>query len=216
MAFITNFAQYPTLSASEVISVGDLQSQMTSHGLGSGIYGFINHSNAESTLYHSYTFKTVIQMINPYIIETKEHLSCFSFFSTILNNVVFKIKNKSLKPSEVLEIFEENGFYCSDSSISSFNEIDVPVVLFSSIGKFKLLDAIQRFITDYILLESITENNFIVMPINYLLHGLYDGIYNLANDTANGGSVYFDYSNPRSFIATKKSTILTGCLLSFK
>lgn len=216
MFSITNFTDYPTLSTSEVISRGDLKSHMTSHGLGSGIYGFINPLNSSTSLYKSCKNKTLITMDSPYIISTTNHLSCFSFFSTILNEVVSEIKDNICKIGDVVDKFESFGFEFTDSSIVGYDEDYNRILLFESIGRTKLLYSIEKFIDDYNLLETMTGDNYIVSPINYLLHGLYDGIYNEANDTASVGSVKYIYTNPRSFIASKKSTLLSGYLLSFR
>ena len=214
MQSITNFADFPTLSTSEVVTKGDLQSQMTSHGLGSGVYGFIDLSNRLDSPYSGCKHSTAIYMEIPYIIKTKQHLSCFSFFSTILNSTVKKLYDTGISETEIINEFESNGFEITDASISSYDEDENKILLFNSIGNVKLLRSIHNFIADYKVLETGGSDDFIVMPINYLFHNVYHGIYNLANDTANAGSVCYTYVKPRSFIATKKSTILTGKNLS--
>ena len=210
MYSITNFSNYPTLSASEVIGAGEIQSQMTSHGLGSGIYGFIDKSNSLTSFYHSYKCQKTIYMKNPYIIRTKEHLSNFSFFSTIFNNVVKELCENNVSDEQIIDYFESNGFEMSESQIISFDESNNKIMLFESFGFGKLLEKIKHFVSDYKLLMANPKDNFIIMPINYLLAGLHDGIYNLANDTANAGSVIYQYPKPRSFITNKKTIIFKG------
>ena len=212
---IYNFRNYKDPSVSEVISHGDLQSQMTSHGLGSGIYGFIDPKNAKS--YGNFSINSPINIDNCLKLtrqwnddygEKYSEFGNFQMLSIMMNelcNNIYNKKNIDIKNQllEVGVINEKDKIH----NISGLSEITLDEIIIN----------IKLFLTDYTILMTTnpSDEHYIVMPINYLLYGKYDGIYNKIEDSGNSGSVsyVFPYKNARSFKSNKKSKILKGNLI---
>jgi hypothetical protein len=213
---ITNFRSHQNISTSEIVTLGSLQVQMTSHGLGSGIYGFINPDKAHNSLYNSKLTQSKIYMYNPLCLETDDDASDVSFFSFMLNKLIFDIyknsQNLSNPTNPTNPTNQQIRDYFTKHQMLKENK------LYGVLNKFNIddvIDCINNFLFDYNkLIELGNQENYIPMPINYLLTKYYDGIYNIARDNASNGSVCYQYINPRSFVATKKKKILTGINLS--
>jgi len=199
---IINFTKYEHISTSEVIAHGQLQEHMTQHGLGSGIYGFLNEINAGSYMYNEY--KTPIEINNCLKLEEQwyqdgeiiSELTRFTNLSMKLNEICFKLYE--------LIITEKEQFNFDDYSptiISLFEHLVVGIKGLSILTSERIIYSIKTFLTDYIMLMNTNplEEDYIVMPINYLLYGLYDGICNSIDDSGKTGSVSYIYTNPRSY-----------------
>ena len=189
---IINFTEFENLSTSEVIAHGELSEQMTQHGLGSGIYGFIDKSN--SGQYGNYKYETNIIMNNCVIIDSKYKLGKFIQLSTAINKICF----------EVYTLLSQNRDAVFDMFIPQITAVIEPIEVTAVMQQLTIeiiIIGIMRFINDYSALMSYSSEgeNYIVMPINYLLEGLYDGIYNPQSDNPANGSVAYIYTNPRSY-----------------
>ena len=187
---IINFTEHEKLSTSEVIAHGDLSAQMTQHGLGSGIYGFVDKNSAGE--YKGYKYVTDIRMENCFIIDSKAKLGIFIQLSTTINQLCFTLYNLYLSGDNTFDMFIPD-------IVAVISKIDVPSIM-PRLPFLKIIEGIRMFVDDYILLMSTPyeKEHYIAMPINYILAGLYDGIYNLESDNPANGSVAYSYTNPRS------------------
>ncbi len=220
---ITNFHHRNfNLAMAEAIYPGQLSSIMTSHGLGTGIYGFINPIKRADSIYAEEGFiKTKFIFQKPIILSDKiinesdntNESDLFSRFSTNLNLICYYIYSKFCLDKTIDEIDyifttndEEINNYILDHYKSSNVKIEekktrylstknIYLTLDIKISLLELLiQVIIPFIKDYI---TITQKNsgFILLPINYVLETLhYDGVYNIGGDIASKGSVkyFFD------------------------
>lgn len=210
---------YP-LSASEVIPKDSLRPRMTSHGLGSGIYGFIDEKKAQKYTKSSDEMIGII-LENPLVLSSDEDLTQLTFVSILLNKSAYeisKVLTDDPKKNMLIakKIFAEecckisNLGECKDKEpFIYFNEKDIVPVLDASL--LDMFNAVLAFVNDYMNIPE-DSDMYVKMPINYLLDSHYDGIYNLAADDSSSGSLLFSYENGRSFIASGKSKILTGGL----
>jgi hypothetical protein len=129
-----------------------------------------------------------------------------------LNRVCFEIYTMLIAPTQ----FDYNKYVID--YLTTYGVIyEDKIIALPQISVEHLLNSIRIFIQDYLTLMNMpqTDSNYIVMPINYLLHGFYDGVCNAISDTAASGSVYynFPYRNARSFVPSKKSILLKGHLI---
>lgn len=188
------------LAMAEAIVSNTLQSQMTQHGLGTGIYGFIDYSESNSST-QNYKFDvyelTQIELINPVILENStiidgeiySDLGNFSWLSMNLNILCFEIfnKKKDIIESNIIEILTQNNFFPNEKNY--WDGIpNVPI----TIGD--IVWVVKSFLQDYSHLEMLNDDdeNYVLMPINYLLYSYgFDGILNKCDDTGRTGSVKY-------------------------
>ena len=192
------------LAMAESIPFNTLQNQMTQHGLGTGIYGFVDFSEENPNTY-SYKLEGYIQtefeLANPIVLEKisivdgeqYSDLGNFTWLSTNLNIVCFELncKEKSINQQNIIEIFTKNYFFPNEEN----NYDGIPNL---SINIEDIIWVVMSFLHDYNYLQSLGENNesYVLMPINYLLY-LYgfDGVFNKCDDSGRTGSVKYFFSN---------------------
>lgn len=212
-----NYSDYPTPSTSEVITRGDLRDQMTSHGLGSGIYGFLDKKNCGSYCHHPYIAEQdmknclMLNKIHDDEGENRTELSNFTWLSITLNEITNHLYNNQVSDIDnyINDALTKNGVMREDK-IYGVDELNI-------ISIENIITSIKVFLNDYILLmtTNIEDQHYIVMPINYLLYNVFDGVCNYNDDSGKTGSVFYNYPyrNARSYIASKKSNILRGHLI---
>jgi hypothetical protein len=191
-------------SIAEVIPHGLLKEKMTNHGLGSGIYGFIDEKNASdyNKLPNS---PQKFHIKNPLVLQNNnksvdgEYVSDntrYSEISNLLNRICYKIIVNNISEENYKNIIGEDFMF---EFLETTENNNLKITDTFSISISDLVDAITQFIIDYkILLQTNESNeNYVYMPINYLLYNFnYDGIYNKGGDTNALGSVkyFFNYS----------------------
>ena len=122
--------------------------------LGTGIYGFIH-----GTLYDTLDIKTVIEILNPVILDTDEKYKFFFNIKFWLQDMIETIiHNKRQKHYELL-LVQDNIEATIDLIMPESKQIKI---------------AINEFINEY---ENICCKTVIKQPINYLLDTNYDGVY---------------------------------------
>ncbi len=225
--YITNYHLKSTeLAMAEAITNGTLSSQMTQHCLGTGIYGFINNSNSNKSTFNYKLpgyIPTQFEIFNPIILsntykedgEKRTDLNDFTWFSMNLNllcNDLYTNK-KEANIQNIFNIFQTYNIYPIDDNNEKYKLTSYLNINISDISYM-----ITFFLLDYEYLISIGEfENYILMPINYILFNLgYDGIYNLNDDTGTTGSVkyFFDGTIARGYRANmKKRSSLDGHLI---
>jgi hypothetical protein len=217
----------------EVITYSNLQAKMTSHGLGSGVYGFINPDNGTASNYSISGNKAYkIELNNPLILgDNKEiidgdikinDISVFQEFSSYLNRLCFYLFDKKK------DITDENiKDYTRDEKNNEFIELDDVNGYKLTLNKFVSLEIVKKtitqFLSDYASLETINtkENNknYVLMPINYIMEYYgFDGIINKEGDTGNEGSVKYFFDNTikaRGYVASQKKEISIAGRLIF-
>ena len=183
---IKNFRPIGTeVSSSEYIKkTHNLLNMTKTHGLGSGIYGVIEtpqmlHTITTSSRQHE--LQSVFELHNPVILDTDEKHGSFIYISRYLMDLC------------EAQINQQGSVYRDLSkSISEYNLIRKNICpLSNTIGK-----AVNQFIKDY---RFANIGDFLRQPINYLLEGHYDGIYNISDNgnSFSTGSVAFIHQNPR-------------------
>lgn len=190
----TTPSKYPI--ASEYIKpMGQIN--ITSHGLGSGIYGLsifkyksITHNLPAYLSDHKFV---KVKIMNPFILSSNERCDKLINWSTQLNDTLEKYKEKFLSGKLSLHLI-------SSIYTTHFNKISS-----KKITKKKFRNGLRKFFLDYV--ES---KDFVGMPINYILKELkHDGIYaeGTACDSMNKGNIKFMwYSNKN------KKKILTNVI----
>lgn len=192
------------LALAESITKNTLQNQMTQHGLGTGIYGFIDPSEKNP---YTYTYRldgyelTEFELTNPIVLEKTfiidgEHysdLGNFTWLSTNLNIVCTELdkKKKQITKENITEIFKKNYFFPNEDN---FYE-GIPNLL---ISLDVIVWVVKSFLHDYNYLQSLdTENeSYVMMPINYLAYYYgFDGILNHCDDSGRTGSIKYFYAN---------------------
>lgn len=192
------------LATAECITFNTLQNQMTQHGLGTGIYGFVDFSEENP---HIYTYKlegyvqTEFELENPVVLEKisivdgeqYSDLGNFTWLSTNLNIVCFELnsKEKSINRQNIIEIFNKNNFFPNEENYYD----GIPNF---SITIEDIIWVVKSFLHDYNYLQSLGEKNesYVLMPINYLLYYYgFDGVFNKCDDSGRTGSVKYFFSN---------------------
>jgi hypothetical protein len=188
------------IAMAEAIYPRRLAELMTSHGLGTGIYGFINEERRDNSVYDNNNYTpTTYNINNPVILKDidrdndyRKDLDEFTNFSTTLNMICYKIYINQLTVNEIPQILSDRlilndgsgNYFCTKDIITSLQEI---------------IETVNLFLIDYNILMHTEEERFVLMPINYFLHHKgYDGIYNLNRDDAGSGSVKYFYNNEYS------------------
>ena len=136
--------------------------------------------------------------------DNRTDLDYFIALSTNLNKTCYELYKRLLTRDivniESIDICTFNSVLCNHNRpYSSDNSNQYNLTGTVTVHDDILLESVKNFLKDYtILMSRENDNNYVLMPINYLLMSLgYDGIYNLNGDSASLGSVkYFttDYS----------------------
>ncbi len=192
------------LGMAEAITFGTLQDQITQHGLGTGVYGFIDYNESNPTISHynnPSSVLTLFTLTNPLVLsntyeeeggETRTELQDFTWLSMNLNGLCNTLYSSGiLEPTneQVQEILSNNGLFLFEDvgGYKGIPGIPLPLDLIVYIAK--------SFLEDYHLLMTQTtpeQEYYLLMPINYLLCYMnYDGIYNMNDDTGRTGSVKY-------------------------
>jgi hypothetical protein len=216
---------YP-LAMAESITTNTLQSQMTQHGLGTGIYGFVDptESNPHTHTYRLDRFElTEFELINPIVLEKTfiidgeqySDLGNFTWLSTNLNMLCAELVNykKQITKANIEEIFTKNYYFPNDDG--DYEGIpNLPVSL------DVIVQVVNTFANDYNYLQSLGKENesYVMMPINYLAYRYgFDGVLNKCDDSGRSGSVKYFFSNEYSARGYrpefKKRIPLTGKLI---
>ena len=196
-------------SIAEVIPFGKLKDKVTNHGLGSGIYGFIDTSKAITYNTDGNTPKE-FELFNPLILkdnamtedgEDSSDNSRLTELSNLLTRTCYEIYTNNNDTNNIDEEYIKQVL-AEDYIYDILVKRDFKITDDYSPTLETIVKAIKDFISDYTALNDIIEfkeENYVYMPINYLLHddGYY-GIYNEGGDSGNRGSVkyYFDGSYP--------------------
>ena len=198
------------IAMAEAIYRGRLSEQMTSHGLGTGIYGFINVERRENSVYENNNYtSTTYNIINPVIlkdidIDKRKDLDEFTNFSITLNMICYKIHNDQSTVNDIPQILRDS-LILNDGSGNYFCTKDISTTL------QEIIQTVNLFLIDYNIIMHTEEERFVLMPINYFLKNKgYDGIYNENRDDASSGSVkYFfnDKYSARGYTPDEKTII---------
>lgn len=171
-------SKYPT--ASEYIKpLGQIN--ITSHGLGSGVYGLstFKYDSIKDNLptYLSKRRRYQITIKNPFIINSNELCDKLIHWSTQLNNTLEKYKTKFISGKLGLRLLA--SIYTEQFNMFSTKKLT----------QKKFIKALKKFLRDYT-----NRTDFVCMPINYIFRELrYDGIYaeKSACDSMNKGNIKF-------------------------
>lgn len=214
------------LAMAESITKDMLQNQMTQHGLGTGIYGFVDFSkkNKSANDYKSdgyvlteFEITKPVELKNISIVDGElcSDLGNFTWLSTNLNILCNELYTKkcSINPENIEEIFTKNYFFPNENNFYD----GIPNL---PINMDDIIWVVSSFLNDYNYLQSLNEENesYVLMPINYLLyHYGFDGVYNKCDDTGRTGSVkYFffnEYSSRGYRSASKRREPMKGKLI---
>ena len=154
---------------------------ITSHGIGSGIYGLSRSKynayfeNLPEYLKHG-TF-VEISINNPFILENSTDCDKLIAWSTSLNDNLEKYKKKILSGKITLKLFAGVFVYY-------FNKFFT-----LKLSHIQFINALTSFLHDYI-----TRSKYVSMPINYIFKELgIDGIYaeNTFCDSMSKGNIKF-------------------------
>jgi hypothetical protein len=193
----------------EAITHGTLQEQMTQHGLGTGIYGFVdytenNSSNQEYRINNNNEL-SLFRIINPLKLTNtrtegnendgyvdRTDLSTFSSLSYCLNVISTEVYTRQnvINEANMLTIIKDT---LQELCINN-NDKMYEVTQNFSVHITEIFYTISNFINDYnILMSTVPENeNYVLMPINYLLYyHNFDGVYNINGDTGSSGSIKY-------------------------
>jgi len=186
---------------SEAITYGTLSGQMTQHGLGTGVYGFIDktENNKGNLSYNTPDNKTTpLTIERPLVLnDTKYEYSDYSYdeselfvsLSTALNTICYELQHKEVTEESVIGIIKKNPLLTiMESGVVSFLKLTCTV----DVSIPEIVAVVQYFLMDYRRLE---EHNYVYMPINYLLFLKgYNGVYNIPGDNGSQGSIkyFFD------------------------
>lgn len=176
-------------NASEFILARTGKICVTSHGMGSGIYGvtqeYIQDSPPYQGVYGLYTRKMVLK--NPYLVHSQDACDSYVHASTklmesIQTDIIDKYKMRA-PPKSVCKCIAKS-FLCTINS-DLYN-----TTLVGSLEK--ITNAIARFAFDY----WFAKVRFVNQPIVYILASLgFDGVYSTTHgkfcDTWNKGNVKF-------------------------
>lgn len=204
-SFIGNYHLASTeLAMAEAITYNSLQTQITQHGLGTGVYGFIDYSenNTNTKNYKLNGWElTEIGLVNPLILKEKKiidgevytDLGNFTWLSMNLNILCFELYNnkKSINKDNIIEIFNKNHFFQdSNNYYSGIHDLLISID--------DIIWVVKSFISDYNYLMPLNELDefYVFMPINYLMYYYkFDGILNYCDDSGRTGSVKYFFNN---------------------
>ena len=211
------------LAMAEAITHGTLSEQMTQHGLGTGIYGFINwtETNRGADTYRKPEYDITLHTIhNPIILQNEwklegekyTDLGNFTFLSMNLNILLYTLYNMQLNMQLnintmidkeliriITEIFEKNKFYPQEDGTYIGIPNDPTTIQ-------EIIRVVRAFLKDYntLMTTLIEQENYILMPINYLAYvKRYDGILNRYDDSGRTGSIKYCFD--RNYDHCKKA-----------
>lgn len=218
------------IAMAEAITVSSLKDQMTSHGLGTGIYGFVNidpRVNPDSLIYNKApNVKSIFTIKNPIILERKweedgeirTDLDNFTWLSMHLNSLATHLytMREPITSEAVRHFLTLSHLYPNEDG--TYEGIPNTIITLEDI-----VNIITIFIHDYNVLmhHKIEEENYVLMPINYLayLYG-FDGVFNKVNDIASVGSIKYIFDGSvgaRGFLPKyKRPALLIGKLIFSK
>jgi len=188
-------------AASEYIKPGG-KINITSHGLGSGIYGFSVpwYENNKQSLpdYFSEGKKLVVKINRPYILTSDEHCNSLIRWSTAINDTLQKFKKKFKTKRLSYKLI-------SSLCATQFNKFSE-----RKLTAKKCRTALKKFFKDYW-----SRKDYVCMPINYILDELrYDGIYatDTSCDSMSKGNINFmcPYEKAKTVLVNKIKVRTTG------
>ena len=198
--------------ATEYITPGG-KINITSHGLGSGIYGLSipSYKRKKQYLprYLSEGKKLVVKIDRPYILTSNEHCNSLIRWSTAINDTLQKFKKKFLSGLK-----KERGVHprekLSLKLISSLCATQFNKFSERKLTAKKCRTALRKFLKDYS-----TRKDYVCMPINYILGELrYDGIYagGTSCDSMSKGNIKFmcPYEKAKTVLVNKIKVRTTG------
>lgn len=212
-------------AASEYIKPGG-KINITSHGLGSGIYGlsipYYERNKRRLPRYLSEGKKLVVKIDRPYILTSNEHCNSLIRWSTAINDTLQKFKKKFLsglkkeREEKAEEKAEEEAEEEADKTYLSLKLISsLCATQFNKFSERKLTakkcrTALRKFLTDYS-----SRKDYVCMPINYILGELrYDGIYagGTSCDSMSKGNIKFmcPYEKAKTVLVNKIKVRTTG------
>jgi len=181
-------------AATEYIKPGG-KINITSHGLGSGIYGlsipYYERNKRRLPRYLSEGKKLVVKINRPYILTSSEHCNSLIRWSTAINDTLQKFKKKFLSGRISLKLV-------SSLCATQFNKFSE-----RKLTPKKCRTALRKFLRDYS-----TRKDYVCMPINYILDELrYDGIYagGTSCDSMSKGNIKFmcPYEKAKTVLVNK-------------
>jgi hypothetical protein len=227
---IYHFQRKPSpIAMAEAITYGSLKENMTQHGMGTGIYGFINPDTEAAKLYNNsshysekFRLENPIILKNTYLGEYGEKITDLNIFSTLstgLNTlcaILYENKGKEkglITRDNVKNILEENHLYQNENS--TYDGIPNTTITLDEIVFIVLV-----FMTDY---ESLMQTNkddedYVLLPINYLAYlKNFDGVLNMIDDSGRVGSIKYVFDSSygaRGYLAPfKREALLKGKLI---
>ena len=157
---------------------------ITSHGLGSGIYG-ISKRKAQSKKFKKLLpewldkgFYVELKLSKPLIISSDKNCNQLIAWSTTMNDILEERKNQNDLNNHMLK-----------SLTLVFSDKKLLPQSIKHLSRARLSAALKKFIKDYF-----SRKNIVKMPINYVLESMgYDGIYtrNSNCDGMSKGNVKF-------------------------
>ena len=205
---ITHFYEsiHPDNGSAEFIRKSSVLHMTKTHGLGSGIYG-LTKQTATTQLTRPLNSSKLYPLYHPLVLDTNDKLSCFSQLSIGLMNACESL----VKGSDVNELIED---LIEDLQK---NQCDVHTIIPSNLHEI-LYQTVTTWVNDY---TNANVNDYLYQPINYLLMGTYDGIFNSSphGDSFASGSVYFPKDDtehvprPQDSAMTKQFKLLEGSKL---
>ena len=205
---ITHFYEsiHPDNGSAEFIRKSVVLHMTKTHGLGSGIYG-LTKQTATTQLTRPLNSSKFYPLYHPLVLDTNDKLSCFSQLSIGLMNACESV----VKGADVDELIVE---LIADLQK---NQCDVHAIIPSNLHEI-LHQTVTTWVNDY---TNANVNDYLYQPINYLLMGTYDGIFNSSphGDSFASGSVYFPKDDnehvprPQDSAMTKQFKLLEGSKL---
>ncbi len=212
------------IGMSEAITHNSLKEQMTQHGMGTGIYGFINHTTEDAKIYNREpNLHALFTLRNPIILENKweedgeerNESDLFTWLSIHLNGLCTKLYNESIPITneKVIELLNSEYLYQNDNG--TFDGIPRTIITIDDI-----VNITRIFLDDYKMLMSTSpeEENYMLLPINYLTYlKNFDGVLNKLKDIPSVGSIKYIFDNSygaRGYLPQfKRMELLRGRLI---
>jgi hypothetical protein len=212
-----------SIAMADAITHGSLKDNMTQHGMGTGIYGFINHKTEAASAYNNeLNIHTVFTLTNPIILEKTWDIDGdmyndsgnFTWLSMHLNMLCTKLYNDKIPITQenVTSILKSNHFYPNETGTYD----GIPQIL---ITIDDIVNVARIFLIDYnkLMTTEKEEENYVFMPINYLVYlKKFDGVLNKINDIASIGSIKYIFDSKygaRGYLTVfKRKELLRGRL----
>ena len=193
---------FDTVSGAEYIGKKEFKTQhkFQNDGLPSGVYGFITNrddeiSDDEKARIMTGELRTDFALRRAFLLDDEktsidhdEYARKFTrneLFRTLSYGMVYQAKVK-LGCRDEYDINVEGSSYHINNLEMYKEELGID-------SDITVKDAIDVFLQRY---RRANDDGLLLHPIRYLL-AKYDGICNYANNTASGGSIYFEDINPR-------------------